>query len=76
MERYWDKVSDQNEAEQYMLLHSNANLIKQGDEVILHVVSDVKPFEDAVIALPTLEDVYMYYFDESSTDSDKARNNG
>lgn len=69
--KVWDKAIIKDEAEQYVLMHSNANLIKQGEDVILHIVGSEKPFEDACVALPTLEDVYMYYFDESSADGDK-----
>lgn len=67
--KVWDKLSDKDEAEEYVLMHPNANLIKQGDDVILHVVDKEKPFEDAYTTAPNLEDVYMYYFDESSIDS-------
>ena len=62
--KVWNKPSDINEAEEYVLLNSNANIIKHGEEVSLHIVSDVKPFENAVAAQPTLEDVYMFFFDE------------
>lgn len=62
--KVWNKTTDMAEAEEYVLLNSNANIIKQGDLVNLHIVSDNKPFDDAVSAEPTLEDAYMYYFDE------------
>lgn len=69
--KVWNKISASDKAEEYVLTHSNANLIKQGENVILHIVDSEKPFEDAFVVQPTLEDVYMYYFDESSADGDK-----
>lgn len=69
--KVWNKISASDKAEEYVLTHSNANLIKQGENVILHIVDSEKPFEDACVVQPTLEDVYMYYFDESSADGDK-----
>ena len=69
--KVWNKPSDINEAEEYVLLNSNANIIKHGEEVSLHIVSDVKPFENAVAAQPTLEDVYMYFFDEGGMAGEK-----
>ena len=69
--KVWNKPSDINEAEEYVLLNSNANIIKHGEEVSLHIVSDVKPFENAVTAQPTLEDVYMFFFDEGGMAGEK-----
>lgn len=70
-EKVWNVETNANEAEQYVLSNSNANIIKQGDSVFLRIVSDEPPFEDAVLAEPTLEDVYMYCFDESGSAGDE-----
>lgn len=34
----------------------------EGDRVRMRIVSDVKPFPDAVLTEPTLEDLYLYHF--------------
>lgn len=69
--KVWEKKTEMNEAEQYILQNSNANIIKQGDSVYLRIVGDEPPFEDAVLAEPTLEDVYMYFNDKSNAVGDE-----
>lgn len=42
------------------------NLLKGDDEkVLLRIISDAKPFEEAKMILPTLEDYYIYVFGEN-----------
>lgn len=52
-------------ASEYAIDRSNASVIKGGDKTVLKIISDDKPFDTAYSAAPTLEDVYMYYFNES-----------
>ena len=41
--KVWNVKLDINEAEQHVLSNSNANIIKQGESVYLHIVSDKQP---------------------------------
>ena len=44
-----------------------SNLTKQSNQVLIRMISDVKPDISKVKSVyPTLEDVYLYYFDEES----------
>ncbi len=40
------------------------NLKNTGDKTILRIVGEEKPLEGAVSVAPTLEDLYLYYFQE------------
>ncbi len=64
--KVWEIPMETKEAEEYVFTHSNANLIKSENKTLLHIVSDKPHFENAVSREPTLEDVYMYLFDEAS----------
>lgn len=65
--KVWNVSSDIQNAENYVLQHQNSTIIKSGDSVYLHIVHEKKPLENAVNVSPTLEDVYMYRFEQSST---------
>jgi ABC-2 type transport system ATP-binding protein len=52
-----DMISDK-----YRVVNLNHDI---NDGVILRIVSDTKPTEDAVNLEPTLEDLYLYYFEDS-----------
>lgn len=39
-----------------------SSITRKGDEVILRLISETIPFEDAKQVLPNLEDVYLYHF--------------
>ena len=42
------------------------NILKGDDEkALLRIISDAKPFEEAKMVLPTLEDYYIYVFGEN-----------
>ena len=43
---------------------------KQSDGAMIRMVSDEKPFDNAVTVAPNLEDVYLYYFDEAANEND------
>ena len=42
--------------------HIISNVLPMGDRMEVRVISDVKPAADAVPAIPTLEDAYLYEF--------------
>lgn len=46
-----------------------SNVTKSGTGVTLKIVSDEKPYDNAQPAEPTLEDVYLYYFDEAADEN-------
>jgi ABC-2 type transport system ATP-binding protein len=52
-----DMISDK-----YRVVNLNHDI---NDGVILRIVSDTKPTDDAVNLEPTLEDLYLYYFEDS-----------
>lgn len=64
--KVWNIPSTQEQAEKYILSNSCANIIKSGEGLMLHTVSDEQPHETAVGVSPTLEDVYAYYFKKRS----------
>lgn len=68
--KVWEIKTAQSDADNYALEHFNSNVIKRDNDVILHIVSDEKPFSDAVAQAPLLEDVYMYLFSEKSEKSE------
>lgn len=70
--KVWEVFVSMKEAEQYVAMNATANIKKEGKEVALRIVSDEKPFENAVhIEDTTLEDVYMYYFKENGMRQEK-----
>ena len=62
----WDIPMSENEAEQYILSNSCANIIKRDGSVYIHTVSPDKPHENALPVQAGLEDVYMYHFGGNS----------
>lgn len=47
---------------EYQNNHIISNVLPLGDRMEVRVVTDEKPFPDAVAAVPTLEDAYLYEF--------------
>lgn len=64
--KVWNMPATEEYAEFYVEKHACANIVKRDGELYVHTVSDQKPADNAVAATPELEDVYMYYFDESA----------
>ena len=50
------------EARKWQAKTTVANLRHEGKEVVLRIISDKKPSEEAVSCEATLEDLYLYYF--------------
>ncbi len=69
--KVWENVTSAQAAEEYALDRANANIVKRDGEVLLHIVSDDKPFDNSEPVTPTLEDVYMYIFNEASEERSK-----
>ena len=53
-----------------MLVHKYkvSNIKSEPDQVELKIISQAKPVEDAVPVQASLEDVFLYYFDEKAGD--------
>ena len=68
--KVWQCETDFDTASEYILTHNNATLKKHESMAILRIISDIMPFEKAYISSPTLEDVYMYFFNESGEGDD------
>ncbi|WP_449603275.1 ABC transporter ATP-binding protein [Paenibacillus sp. Marseille-Q9583] len=52
------------EAEEWNARYCVSNLRHEGDQVELRIVSAEKPIEQATSVVPTLEDFYLYHFQE------------
>lgn len=61
--RVWECEVPSKEAGKYTQQFNIGNLRNEGDKTVLRIISDKKPFEQAKAAEPTLEDLYLYYFD-------------
>ena len=62
----WELDCEDSFADEYALSHSGASVIKTAVGTRLHIVQSDKPFDDAVLTAPTLEDVYMLHFGQVS----------
>ena len=64
--KIWECCVPETNAEQLCTEHTVINLRNSGKDIILRVISDAIPRENAVSAEPTLEDLYLYYFQEEA----------
>lgn len=64
--KIWECCVPETNAEQLCTEHTVINLRNSGKDIILRVISDTIPLENAVSAEPTLEDLYLYYFQEEA----------
>ena len=60
--KVWELTVPAKEARKWQAKTTVANLRHEGKEVVLRIISDKKPSEDAVSCEATLEDLYLYYF--------------
>lgn len=61
----WECTVDAQEAQRYMDQYNIGNLRRQNaDKTVLRIISNKKPMEEAQMVDPTLEDLYLYYFEE------------
>lgn len=61
----WECLVDRGEARRLEETYNVGNLKNQGEKTLLRIVADEPPVPGAVPAQPTLEDLYLYHFDES-----------
>jgi ABC-2 type transport system ATP-binding protein len=67
--KVWLMKMTVDELVEYQNGHIISNVIPTGDELEVRVVSEEKPFLDAVSAMPTLEDAYLYEFNAMEGDA-------
>mgnify|MGYP003291615009 FL=1 len=60
--KVWELTVPAKEARKWQAKTTVANLKHEGKEVVLRIISDKKPSEEAVSCEATLEDLYLYYF--------------
>lgn len=68
--KVWLTEMDLNQAQDYVLNHTDSNIVKSNNKNYLKTVSDIKPFDNSVECEPKLEDVYTYFFDEFGSNGD------
>ena len=62
--KVWECEVDTERADELCGRYNVGNLKNTGDKTILRIVGEEKPMEGAVSVAPTLEDLYLYYFQE------------
>ncbi len=60
--KVWELTVPQKESRKYLETMAVANVRHENGQVVLRVISDRKPAENAVPCTATLEDLYLYYF--------------
>ena len=60
----YDQLMDPARAEELCSQYNVGNLKNVGNKTILRIIKDEKPMEEAVPAEASLEDLYLYYFQE------------
>ena len=62
----WECHVPLHEVQAYNQRYCISNLRNEGNDVQLRIVSDYAPCEQAYLVEPTLEDVYLYEFQEET----------
>lgn len=62
--KVWECRVDPARAEELCSRYNVGNLKNAGDKTILRIIKDEKPMDEAVPAEASLEDLYLYYFQE------------
>lgn len=72
----WECNVDPEQTRQMSDKYTVSNLKHEGNHDMLRIVSEQKPYKDAVQVEPTLEDLYLYYFSgEASNEIPNMENN-
>lgn len=64
--KVWECRVTQEKADELMSAYAQVNVRMESGSVFLRLVADEKPCENVVLATATLEDLYLYYFNEVS----------
>lgn len=65
-DKVWTIRVQQSEIGALQARHKVSSLINNEDAIIVRILSDYKPDPRAEAAVPNLEDLYLYYFDEEA----------
>lgn len=60
--KVWEMTAPREETRKWQEKTTVANLRHEGSQVVLRIISDNKPSENAVLCEAALEDLYLYYF--------------
>ena len=60
--KVWEVLVSSKEAAKWQTRYTVANLRHEGENMVLRIISDVMPGENATLCEATLEDLYLYYF--------------
>lgn len=60
--KVWEIIVSPKEAAKWQTRYTVANLRHEGEDMVLRIVSDDMPGENATLCEATLEDLYLYYF--------------
>jgi ABC-2 type transport system ATP-binding protein len=60
--KVWELAVSPEEARKWQTKANVANLRHEGNGIVLRIVSETKPAEQAVVSEASLEDLYLYYF--------------
>ena len=63
--KVWECRVEHSQADRFIGSFNVGNLKNEGDQVVLRIVSDTEPIQGAHLVKPTLEDLYLYYFEEA-----------
>lgn len=66
-DKVWELIVTQSDSRKYLETMSVANIRHENGQVVLRILSDRKPAENAVPCAATLEDLYLYYFGTEDT---------
>lgn len=61
----WECQAPTKKVDELTANYNISNLKNEGEMTILRIISEEKPMEDAKQVSPTLEDLYLYYFNEA-----------
>lgn len=64
--KVWELLVDEREADEYSRKFSVVNLHHEGNKVRLRVIDENKPIDDAIMVEPSLEDLFLYHFEEET----------
>lgn len=64
--KIWECRVTESEAEHLYAKYTVINLRNEKQETVLRVISDTFPEENSIAVEPTLEDLYLYYFQEEA----------
>ncbi|HEM2744129.1 TPA: ABC transporter ATP-binding protein [Streptococcus suis] len=60
--KVWEVITDFYNAEKFKNDYVISNQKIVGDDIVLRLISDNKPTDNAIMQIPNFEDVYLYYF--------------